>query len=145
MLCWCIPDDTGICTGMFELRNTIRDHGVLLFTWWYRYMYRCVWIKEHYQRSCCVDVYQMIQVHVQVCLNKGALSEIMLCCCLSEDTGICTGVFELRTTIRYHVVLLFIWWHRYMYRCVIIKEHYQRSCCVGVYLMTQVHIQVCLN
>ena len=36
----------------------------------------------------------MIQVHVQVCLNKGTLSEIMLCCCIPDDTGTCTGVLE---------------------------------------------------
>ena len=47
----------------------------------------------------------MIQVHVQVCLNKGTLSEIMLFWCIPGDTGICTGVFEFRYTIRdYQIV-----------------------------------------
>ena len=29
MLCWCIPDDTGTCTGMFEFRYTIRDYQIV--------------------------------------------------------------------------------------------------------------------
>ena len=79
------------------------DHVVLVYTWWYRYMYMCVWIKDHYQRSCCFGVNLVIQVYVQVYLNKGTLSEIMLCRCIPDDTGTCTGVFEFRYTIRdYH-------------------------------------------